>query len=356
MSAARHPLNQSGGVGDLADASPEDRHFIESVEAWLSASDSPVVADLVTAMGISRGDLDRKSMSLFGCEARLLNQRRRRESRVDITDILRRETAKYVQLYGEAAEPFLLLPSTVSQAIVRRVDIVMRTYARFKTSNDLDFRSKVACYVFDNFRSYSVYSSENIDNQGEVTYDEIHLVVKYKAKKSREYLASFFWGGINDLTRRQKLDIIDEFARDNPGAPVSNLIDELFPAASVDVIGQSARSLPDTAPATWSESKLPGEAPPVFVKRIYGLWLGHGLDRPRIKRLDPKLYAAINNWVARPENTWPSDVDLPTREEQNRRTIEGLRDQATDGSVGRVLGEFTAREAARIRSAIQRRK
>jgi hypothetical protein len=116
-----------------------------------------------------------------------------------------------------------------------------------------------------------------------------------------------------------------------------------------------ALSFPETAPKIYPGLRGP-ETPPEFIKRVYEPWLGHGLDRAHIRQLDPKLYTAINNWLSRPGNVWPQDVDLPTREEQNRRMIDQLRAKAPDGQVGKVLGDFTSREAMRIRSVMQRHK
>lgn len=113
--------------------------------------------------------------------------------------------------------------------------------------------------------------------------------------------------------------------------------------------------LPDAAPEIYQGLRGP-ETPPAFVQRVYGPWLGHGLDRAHIRHLDPKLSAAIDNWMSRPGNEWPAEVDLPTRSEQNRRVVERLRAQAPDGDINKVIGSFTMREAERLRSAAKRTK
>lgn len=119
--------------------------------------------------------------------------------------------------------------------------------------------------------------------------------------------------------------------------------------------GAECRPLPDAAPETYQGLRGP-ETPPAFVQRVYGPWLGHGLDRAHIRHLDPKLSAAIDNWMSRPGNDWPPEVDLPTRSEQNRRVVEQLRAQAPDGDINKVIGSFTMREAERLRSAAKRTK
>ena len=92
------------------------------------------------------------------------------------------------------------------------------------------------------------------------------------------------------------------------------------------------------------------------MQRVYGQWLGQGLTRAHVNRLDPKLAAAIYNWLSRPNNVWPPDVDLPTKSEQISRDLDMLRAQAPNGRISLALAGLSAREAGRIRGAIQRRK
>jgi hypothetical protein len=109
---------------------------------------------------------------------------------------------------------------------------------------------------------------------------------------------------------------------------------------------------PQAAPAHWKTDKLDGETPPAFIKRVYGEWLGKGLDRPTVRRLDPALSQALDNWLRK--NDMPPDVDLPTVRERNAREIAALKGSTNDSSIHKVLGDFTAREAERIRSNIRR--
>lgn len=178
-----------------------------------------------------------------------------------------------------------------------------------------------------------------------------------------------------DLDFREKLRLAADFSSRNSEEETLDYLAALFPdlhydgkassgslreANDVHVAGGSGApnerpSLPSVAPEIYQGLRGP-ETPPEFIKRVYEPWLGHGLDRGHIRQLDPKLYTAINNWLSRPDNVWPEDVDLPTREEQNRRMIDQLRAEAPDGQVGKVLGDFTAREAGRIRSVMQRHR
>ena len=113
-------------------------------------------------------------------------------------------------------------------------------------------------------------------------------------------------------------------------------------------------ALPSEAPATWKADKLAGDTPPEFIKRVYGEWLGKGLDRPTVRRLDPSLGQALDNWLRK--NDMPPDVDLPTAKERNAREIEHLRAASGTGDIKDVLGSFTLREAQRIEANIRRHK
>lgn len=109
---------------------------------------------------------------------------------------------------------------------------------------------------------------------------------------------------------------------------------------------QKSPSLPKDAPEKYQGLRSP-ETPPTFVKRVYGPWLGHGLDRGHIRQLDPTLYQAIVNWSRR--NKWPTEIDLPTRSQQIDRKLERLQ-------AGEAVGDFTLREMQRTAAALQRRR
>lgn len=47
------------------------------------------------------------------------------------------------------------------------------------------------------------------------------------------------------------------------------------------------------------------------MQRVYGPWLGNGLLRAHVGKLDPELGVAIRNWLRR--HPWPEDVDLPSQ-------------------------------------------
>ena len=77
--------------------------------------------------------------------------------------------------------------------------------------------------------------------------------------------------------------------------------------------------------------------------------------RAHVRKLDWTLYQAILNWQSRPQNSWPADVDLPTKADQITRDLDALRARAPDGRIALALAGLTSREAGRIRGAIQRR-
>lgn len=108
--------------------------------------------------------------------------------------------------------------------------------------------------------------------------------------------------------------------------------------------------LPDAAPEIYQGLRGP-ETPPAFVQRVYGPWLGHGLDRGHIRQLDPTLYQAIINWARR--NEWPAEVDLPTRAENNSRLIEAVE---RDGPAAlSIQGPHSLKALASLESARRRR-
>lgn len=123
---------------------------------------------------------------------------------------------------------------------------------------------------------------------------------------------------------------------------------------------QARVSLPTVAPELWQKGRGNPETPPQFIERVYGEWLGRGLNRAHVGHLDPGLYRALYNWLAKPENTLPEGFDLPTLAEQTTRTIDRLTaqsdPQSDPQSVSEKLGEFTLREGLRLRSAIRRRE
>lgn len=141
---------------------------------------------------------------------------------------------------------------------------------------------------------------------------------------------------------------LEKFAIATKGEGVAARGQELFPELRTPIV--SSLALPTKAPENY-QGLRGQETPPAFVKRVYGKWLGHGFTKAHIRRLDPVLYTAIDNWLKKPGCEWPKDVDLPTLKEQNDRDFAALSE--ADGQ--RLLGKFTAREAGRVAATIARR-
>lgn len=172
-----------------------------------------------------------------------------------------------------------------------------------------------------------------------------------------------------EITTRQakpsRLDKLEQAlnAEGYDGAPIRRLVEELFPELTQDVSMPGVETplaspdsvpLPTKAPETYQGLRGP-ETPPEFVKRVYGPWLGQGLTRADIRKLDPKLSVAITNWLSRPGNAWPADVDLPTKAEQNERLLSA-GPEAIREHLGKFTGQEALREAARINAAAHYRK
>lgn len=77
--------------------------------------------------------------------------------------------------------------------------------------------------------------------------------------------------------------------------------EEALPASIAKSFGPGAtRLLPTQAPAQWTNRpSRQSITPPRFVMDVYGPWLGRGLSRGDIRRLDEKLYHALYIWQKR---------------------------------------------------------
>lgn len=109
----------------------------------------------------------------------------------------------------------------------------------------------------------------------------------------------------------------------------------------------SSTPLLESAPTLWDDRTDRNEHAPDFIKRVYAPWLGNGLTRSHIRALDPKLHKAFENWLSRPGNSMPDDLDLPSRQDVNDR----IRRQIARGEP---VGIHTTQEAHRIARMLQR--
>ncbi len=158
----------------------------------------------------------------------------------------------------------------------------------------------------------------------------------------------------------ERLSRLESYAKQFSGEGVAEYARLLFPELSANARQGDASlvpaALPTSAPATWKADKQPGETPPDFIKRVYGPWLGNGLTKAALRHLDEPLYRSLYKWLSNPKNELPADLDLPTKAEGISRRIDELRSESPDAGFAKVMGDFTLREAERIRSAIRRRE
>lgn len=76
--------------------------------------------------------------------------------------------------------------------------------------------------------------------------------------------------------------------------------------------------LPDSAPERWKDrDSARSENPVQFIRRVYAPWVGNGLTRPDLARLDPPLYKALGVWSHRhPDDTLPEVITLSQKIDQ----------------------------------------
>lgn len=98
---------------------------------------------------------------------------------------------------------------------------------------------------------------------------------------------------------------------------LSELTDRLFP---------SKPSLPTVAPELYADRQDRKENPVDFIKRVYGPYIGNGLDRPTLLHLDKQLYHGLNQW--RIKHGLPEGLDLPTKSDLVTKELETLGHEA----------------------------
>lgn len=106
-------------------------------------------------------------------------------------------------------------------------------------------------------------------------------------------------------------------------------------------------SKPEVAPELWPTiAQQQNETVVAFIDRVYGNYLGHGLTRADIRRLDPPLYQALNSWLRKKASYLP--FELPTLQEETDARLLWKKESPADL-------EKRARELEREASAIRRR-
>ena len=263
-------------------------------------------------------------------------------------------------------------------AIVKQLDVIFSDFLD-KTANHIvtviardHYRHRLDVHaVMEVCKSSagSVSSYMNYINDGaingplrSVSRDLIAIILRYGSVLSdvyEEFIDSdHSQADTSGLSQQERLDLLIDFTLRHNGVGAHEFARALFPEREAAGVSESVSgvtiapdngALPDVAPAQWATDKQPGDTPPAFIQRHYEPWLGKGLARPDIKRLDTQLYVALANWLR--NNDMPDDLDLPTLKEKNDRWVERI---AAEGRG--TIGTLTLNEAARIYGAIHRRK
>lgn len=104
--------------------------------------------------------------------------------------------------------------------------------------------------------------------------------------------------------------------------------------ASILAKREAAGLPPVEAPELWADRQGRKENPVAFIRRVYGRYIGNGLTRAHIRRLDLPLYKALSVWTVRhPEDTLP---ELPTRSDAVDLMLESLSPDMTEDQVRRL--------------------
>lgn len=170
---------------------------------------------------------------------------------------------------------------------------------------------------------------------------------------------------------QENLRRIDEFAKANPGKPVSNLVLELFPQLRGSMSapeagfakassskqpsgleGGSRQHNPKT-PALWADrvSRSRNQDPIPFLREQYAKELEVGMSIGQLRMLDDLLGRAVERWAK--QHALPDDLnlDMRTRKQRNDEELQQLEQARSEGQVP----SFSEREEKRLRAAERRR-
>ena len=102
-------------------------------------------------------------------------------------------------------------------------------------------------------------------------------------------------------------------------------------------------ALPKSAPQAWADRDLTAKVSPVaFARQVYKAWLGRGLTRQHLNKIDPSLYRAISVWE--------------TRHPDDRLTEVPTLSETIDQRIASLAGEFSEEELRRLGSTLQTRQ
>jgi hypothetical protein len=151
------------------------------------------------------------------------------------------------------------------------------------------------------------------------------------------------------------LDEVAELMRRDPGIDrraLEYLIQLQSRIRLISSFGSQSSVLPSRPPTKWLDRADRKESPIDFIRREYSPWLGKGLSRPFIRKLDKSLYAALCNWISE-NGDLPEDIDLPTRKQLNDRRLEEVG-YASGGASAEQREALRLYQAARRRSSVRR--
>lgn len=160
-------------------------------------------------------------------------------------------------------------------------------------------------------------------------------IKRIERKKTEE----FFHSG----TIAERLAKLDEYAAENPNESPSSCVSKFFPellgtqptkvtAAKPESV---APPLPKRAPERWpTNPDKRTENPAEFATRVYRVWMDAGvMTRQDLKRLDPMLFASLDNWMKhnrrKPDpDPMPEGFRLLTIEQANSLWVEKVKSGA----------------------------
>ncbi|MBC7836428.1 hypothetical protein H7X87_01470 [Acetobacteraceae bacterium] len=102
----------------------------------------------------------------------------------------------------------------------------------------------------------------------------------------------------------------------------SQSLSSLYNAMLAIQEAEKAAALPTEAPFLYDDREDKRETAPEFIKRVYGPYLNGMFTRAYLKKLDPKAYKALDNWLQNPRNEFPADLNLPTVSQKNDLSLE----------------------------------
>lgn len=176
-----------------------------------------------------------------------------------------------------------------------------------------------------------------------------------RLKKLEDFAIANSGQGVAELARVLFPELKDE--RQTSASPSSAKENHVSPIASY-------APLPSTAPALWSQDREavhdPGtskkrlENAGEFTRRVYGPWLGKGMTRNLLRKLDNPLFQALYRAYG---SNLPDDLPLPTKKDENDRWVARVEEEGLAAVIPEGASpEFVLKEASRLAGARHRRR